>query len=274
MSMKQRILGTALGRMAASARDMANVMGAACWRPETAGTLLNDRLASILVTRLCKSRKCFIDVGAHIGSIISEVARHDPSVTIIAIEAIPEKVANLRKKFPLVELHACALGESEGEVAFYVNTRRSGYSSLRRPSSSEESETREIKVPLKRLDSLVASDRIDVMKVDVEGAELGVFRGGERLIAENRPTVMFESGPTTDDGLGYPKEALWRWFAERDYAVLIPNRVAHNDPGLSQDGFLESHLYPRRTTNYFAIANERLVEIRDRARDVLNIRVT
>jgi hypothetical protein len=37
------------------------------------------------------------------------------------------------------------------------------------------------------------------------------------------------------------------------------------------DGFIDSHIYPRRCTNYFAIPSERRIEIRDRARDILGI---
>jgi hypothetical protein len=85
---------------------------------------------------------------------------------------------------------------------------------------------------------------------------------------------MFESGPPAENGLAYTKDALWQWFADRDYAVVVPNRVAHDDPGLSRDGFVESHLYPRRTTDYFAVAKERRAEVRERARAILNVRVT
>jgi hypothetical protein len=58
---------------------------------------------------------------------------------------------------------------------------------------------------------IISSDRIDVIKIDVEGAELGVLRGSEKLVTKNRPSIMFEGAPPRDDGLGYTKEALWRW---------------------------------------------------------------
>ena len=163
-----------------------------------------------------------------------------------------------------------ALGESDGEATFFLNKRRSGYSSLGGLPGSDRPYVTEIRVPLKKLDGAISSDAVDVIKIDVEGAELGVLRGGDQLIARSRPTIMFESRPAAD-GLGYTKESLWQWFAEREYAVLVPNRVAHNGPGLTQDSFLESHLYPRRTTNYFAVPIEYHVEIRNRARDVLKI---
>jgi FkbM family methyltransferase len=237
------------------------------------GTLANDQLAVFLATRLCRPSGLFLDIGAHIGSIISEVAHRCPSAKIVAIEPIPEKVAHLRAKFPFAEIHECALGDSNGESRFYVNTRRSGFSSLGKPQA-ENGGIVEIKVLIRKLDNLIASHQIDVIKIDTEGAELGVLRGGDRLVTNNRPTILFESGPTRDDGLGYTKEALWTWCAQRDFDIIVPNRLPHNGPGLSLDGFLESHLYPRRTTNYFAVPKERRIEIRDRARVILKIRVS
>jgi len=269
------ILGTTIGRIAMSARNAFDIMCAAYSHPESVGTLANDQLATALITKICQPNRTFIDVGAHIGSIISSVMQNDRSIRIIAIEAIPEKVNNLRQKFPTVEFHECAVGDSEGEISFFINTRQSGYSSLGRPpTSSGDQSIAEIKVPIKRLDSLISSSDVDVVKIDTEGSELGVLRGSTNLLARCRPIIMFESAPSVNDGLGYTKEALWEIFSEQDYAVLIPNRVAHNDLGLSKEGFIESHLYPRRTTNYFGIPNERRLEIRDRARDVLKIAIS
>jgi hypothetical protein len=80
---------------------------------------------------------------------------------------------------------------------------------------------------------------------------------------------MFESGPPLDNGLGYTKESMWEWLHERGFDIVVPNRVAHDGQGLNLDGFVEAHLYPFRTMNYFAIPKERRLEIRDRARNAL-----
>lgn len=273
--MKQMLLGTAAGTIALAGRDRIALLHAAIFCPDAEGTLANDQLATTLVSALCQSNKIFLDVGAHIGSVIAAVMQHDKSVSIVAIEAIPEKIAKLRKKFPSIDLHGCAVDNITGEVSFFINKKKSGYSSLARPSKQSASNVTEISVPINKIDDLLSSDQVDVMKIDVEGAELGVLQGSEKLILKSRPTIMFESAPLPDDdGLGYTKEAIWAWLTEQHYVVLVPNRVAHNDPGLSQEGFLESHLYPRRTTNYFAIPTERRVEIRDAARAVLGMRVS
>jgi hypothetical protein len=92
-----------------------------------------------------------------------------------------------------------------------------------------------------------------------------------KILLKNRPTIILESVLQLDSEFGYTKEELYDFFNSNNYAILIPNRLAHDDPGLSKEAFLEGHLYPRRTTNYFAIPRERRVEIRDRGRNILNI---
>jgi len=266
---RERFVDTRLGRFALTARGALETLIALYSRPENIGVLINDQIATSLLVRLCRENKSFIDVGAHIGSIVSQVAYHGPSIKIVAIEPIPGKVANLRRRFANIEVIGCALGDTDlGEIAFFIHKKRSGYSSLIKPR--QDADTIEIKVPLRKLDNLISpSDSVDVIKIDVEGAELGVLRGSENLISRNRPVVMFESGPVAEHDFGYSKEDMWRWWNERAYELLLPNRVAHDGSGMSLDCFLDAHVYPRHTTNYFAVPTERRIEIRDRAR-VLN----
>jgi FkbM family methyltransferase len=267
--MKTSLVGTRVGRLALAARGAVELLRATYLSLESIGTVANDHLATRLVTRLCLPGKGFIDVGAHVGSITSAVIDHDPSIKIYAIEPMAEKASHLRRRFPTVEVHQCALGDSHAEVPFFVNPVQSGYSSLRRLAAGGDAIA--TTVSLRKLDALISSNDIDVIKIDVEGAELGVLRGGNDLIAKNRPVVMFESGALLDDEASGAAESIWLWLQDRDFDIAVPNRVAHNGPGMSLDGFLDAHLYPRRTTNYFAIPRERRVEIRERARAILRI---
>jgi len=268
---KQWLLGSAFGRALMAWRSRRELVQAARQTPESVGTIANDQLATLLVTRLPQPNTTFVDVGAHIGSIISEVARHEPQVKIVAIEAMPDKASRLVRKFPAVTIHASAVGEEAGTVPFYVRSEQSGFSSLSKPGEGATGGIEEVQVPIQRLDDLVAPDGVDVMKIDVEGAELGVLRGCPNLIAASRPVIMFESGPEDATELGYTKPMMWQLLTEHDYGLHVPNRVAHNDEGLSEEGFVESHVYPRRTTNYFAIPKERRTAVRDRARAILGI---
>lgn len=270
LQIKQYILGSFIGYAALVLRDRFTLLSSALLQPESVGMVANDQIASLLITKICRPEKTFIDVGAHIGSVIAKVHYHDKTIKIIAIEAVPEKATRLKNKFPHAEIHACALGKIDGETSFFVVPGQSGYSSIH-PLRYHDS-SREIKIPIRRLDSIVNTTDIDVVKIDVEGAELDVLFGMERILSDCRPTILFESGPIKNNNQ-HVKEALWSYFDQHDYSILIPNRVAHNDQGLSLDGFTNAHPYPRLTTNYFAVPKERRNEIRDRARKILGIRI-
>lgn len=271
MNIKQVLLGNRFGDLAMFSREKIDLLRAAISQPEAVGTIANDQLAGRLVCSICDPNKTFLDIGAHIGSVTSAVHRYDATVNIIAVEAIPEKAEKLRRKFPYIPIHACAVGEEEGEIAFFIDLKQTGYSSINRPTNL--SQIREIQVPIQRLDSLISRDtEVDVIKIDIEGAELGALRGAIGILSRSNPTVMFESAPTPSDANDAKKD-LFDYFDQRHYAILVPNRLAHNDNGLTEAGFLESHLYPRRTTNYFAVHKDRRQEVRDKARRVLGIRV-
>lgn len=264
--MKALLIGTPVESFLFGCRERAIAARSALFDAENVGDIANNAIAGQLVGRLCKPGMTFIDVGAHIGSVVS-AARRDKSVKVIAVEAIPAKAANLRRKFPDIQVHECAVGDSEGLVSFFIDPRRDGYSSLARTGGATE----EIKVTIKRLDDLVSADDVDVIKIDVEGAELGVLRGAEQIIARCRPVVMFESGP--EEVLGFTKSEMWEWLSQRDYGLFAPNRVCHTGAPMNLSIFLDSHEYPRRCTNYFAVPNERVLEIRDRARKLAGIEV-
>ena len=266
---KARLLGNSFGWWLLGIRDKLTIVRTAWRSPESVGTVANDQLAALLVVSLCRSGHVFVDVGAHIGSITAGARRNSRPSKIVAVEAIPERAASLRRRFPDVEVAQCAVGESDGsEVAFFVNAAQSGYSTLAR-----EEGLREIKVALRTLDSVLGGHAVDVIKIDIEGGELGALRGAVNVLSTHRPTVMFESAPGCGSRLGYSTTDLWRFFEGLGYVVAAPNRLAHDGDDMSLEAFNDSHLYPRRTTNYFAVPRERRDEMRERARLVLGIRV-
>jgi hypothetical protein len=121
--MKQIILGTFLGKFALVARDKCEIIKTTFINIESLGTISNDQMATFLVTRLCKPNKIFVDIGAHIGSIISAVTYHDSTIKIIAAEAVPEKALSFRCKFPSVDVYEYAVGDpgdEEETVSFYT----------------------------------------------------------------------------------------------------------------------------------------------------------
>lgn len=265
--LKGIIVNTGLGQAGLNLREKIALHKAALDDLENVGMISNDLIARTLLERLCAPGRIFLDVGAHIGSVIAGVMRHSAPARIIAIEAIPEKAAALRARFPKAEIHETAVSDHEAEVDFTIDLARPGYSSLNPELKAQTSASRVIRVPMTTLDAIVPDDGIDLVKIDVEGAELGVLRGAETMIAKSRPIVMFESGAIEMEG--FPKTGLWEWFEDHGYEVALPMRVAHQAPGLSLETFADAHEYPRMTTNYYGIPRERRDETRLRARKLL-----
>lgn len=244
-------------------RTKAELLTQAHKRSLSVGTVMNDHLSTFLVVRLCGTDKAFVDIGAHIGSIISGVKTLSRPSKIIAFEAIPDKARKLSSKFKDVEVHECAVSDRTGLARFFIDEKLSGYSSLNKINNA-----REITVEMNLVDNLVDRDDVDVIKIDIEGAELGALRGAVKLIERCKPVIMFESGP--GEVLGYTKEAMWQFFKSHGYQLFIPNRLPHSAKGLSLEAFIDSHQYPRRTTNYFAVHESRVDEIKAKALDIIS----
>lgn len=268
--LKRMLVNTGAGQVAMTLRDRSALLKSALNDVENAGMLANDLLARNILERLCEPGGIFIDVGAHIGSVIAGVGRHSNPAHIIAIEAIPEKVVALRKNFPAAEIIETAVSDQETDADFIVDISRPGFSSLNAAVAADTLSSRTIRVKVTKLDSVVPHDGIDLIKIDVEGAELGVLRGAEAVVNGSRPTIMFESGATEMDG--FPRSHLWQWFEDHDYEVTLPMRVAHTSPGLTLETFQACHYYPRITTNFYGIPKERRDEIRLRARTALRLK--
>ena len=255
------LVGSRLGDFMMAARRNAALLGLALLHPEQFDCAYNDELALRLTAALCEGD--FLDVGAHIGSVSAAVLRRHPEARIIAIEAVPEKAAWLKRRFPGIDVRECAVADRRGRATFHVDLDQPGYSSLLGTPSKHAS--RAIDVELLPLDELLPAPSVSFVKIDVEGAEIEVLRGAPALTARCRPLFVFESAL-----LGDPP-AIWHWFAEREYGLYAPCRVAHDGDGMPLEAFLDSHAYPRRTTNYLAIPNEKRAQVRAAARRELGV---
>ncbi|MDZ4817343.1 MAG: FkbM family methyltransferase [Planctomycetota bacterium] len=272
LRIKHLLTPTIAGRWLENAREQMDLWKAMHGQSEKGSLLFQNRCGRILLASLCRPGRVFMDVGAHIGSVIASVNHCVSNARIIAIEADPEKAHWLKATFPSVLIHNCAVGAQEGEVQFDIDLEKPGFSSIA-SNLKQPREVRSIRVPMHRIDTLyVGTTPVDLIKIDVEGMELAVLQGTANLIARHRPTVYFESA-LQSNAFGFTCMDLYNWFAERKYQIVIPNRVAHDGVPLSRDGFAEAHHFPQRTLNYFAIPTERRLDIRDRARVILGVRV-
>ncbi|HLA63333.1 MAG TPA: FkbM family methyltransferase [Rhodothermales bacterium] len=131
------------------------------------------------------------DVGANVG-YYTRLAAHlvGPTGAVHAFEPTPHAYRLLELNaadLPCVQAHRLALSDHDGETTIYV--RASGdLSSLAGGDGAEA-----VPVRVARLDTALAGvERLDFLKVDVEGFEPEVLRGAQRAMEVHRPVVTFE----------------------------------------------------------------------------------
>jgi FkbM family methyltransferase len=148
-----------------------------------------------------------IDVGAHEGSVLRDLVALAPDGRHLAFEPIPEMRARLDAEFgpaPNVEVRGAALSDENGEAVFHHVTTAPGYSGLKQRDMPAGEEVQTIRVPTERMDDVLPEDFApDLIKIDVEGAEMLVLRGGAETIARHRPTIVFEHGAGGFEQYGY-----------------------------------------------------------------------
>jgi FkbM family methyltransferase len=206
-----------------------------------------------VIERLVKPSSNCIDVGCHYGTTLSAFCRRAPSGRHLAFEAIPQKARFLRRKFPEVEIREVALSDEPGRAAFYVRCGATGFSSLGRPMGGQVAE---IEVECARLDDVAPSDRsFDMLKVDVEGAELPVFRGGRQTILQHRPAILFECGPGGPPSFGYSPSELYDFVeGQLHYSVFFLKDFLAAGPPSSREAFTRAiTCYPFGGFNWVAL---------------------
>lgn len=153
----------------------------------------HESLAIVLPFLLKRNSNC-VDVGANLGDVLEVFCRLCPEGRHVAFEPLPHHAASLRSRFPAVTVHETACSDQSGQTSFFHTLGDDAYSGLKRTEDAPQvTGVQEITVKLARLDDLLdPNQRVDVLKIDVEGAELAVLRGARQTLAKWRPTVVFE----------------------------------------------------------------------------------
>ena len=146
-----------------------------------------------LVGHLLKDSGAVVDVGANAG-IYSAIALQSRR-WVAAFEPMPEEATRLRRLIGTRGIvHQVALSDRCGKATLHVPYVSDGIVTTRSSLEANvdaELEHRDIEVTVATLDSFGLSD-IAFIKIDVEGHELSVLRGGVETIIRSRPNLLVE----------------------------------------------------------------------------------
>jgi FkbM family methyltransferase len=160
-------------------------------------------LEAEILRELLSPGMCVVDVGANIGYyalLFSSVV--GPAGKVTCLEPDPENLVELRHNLALNGLSNVSL------LPIAAGSRDSVVSMRRGLNARVVAEGGNLSVDVKRLDSL-GLERVDLIKLDVEGYECDVLEGARKLLEKHRPSLFVEVHPNL-----LPSRDKLRWIAD------------------------------------------------------------
>lgn len=158
-----------------------------------------EDLLEDVIFRLASTSSKFLDIGANMGFYSVGASMIGKNLEVMAFEPNPSIRESLKQNIELnhveknIEILEFALSDFIGDATFSVPAfTGSGGGSLKN-LHPEEGSPSEFSVKVEKLDNLRSQTfGTDLIKIDVEGAEFQLIKGGIETIRENRPTIVVE----------------------------------------------------------------------------------
>ena len=229
-------------------------------RPRARQSRGYDRLTVQIMSSVLEPSSCCVDAGAHRGGMLLHMAELAPQGQIFAFEPLPDLAGRLRKRWQgssHVQVFDLALSDSSGTQTFHEVVDSPGKSSFRRMGHvAPGARVREIPVRTARLDDVVPPEtRIRFIKVDVEGAQLEVFRGARRILSRDQPFIVFEHGMLAQEGYGTTSDMIYDLLVDEcGLEISLLSDWLSRRPCLTRDQ-LNGHVGHHATSHFCFLAH-------------------
>jgi FkbM family methyltransferase len=223
------------------------------WEPHVTG----------LFERLLRPGMSVADVGANVGYFtVLSAGLVGPSGHVYAFDPNPENCRLIalsvdRNAFTTVRLFPVALGASN-DHAYFTHAIGSNGGIAAEPSLTEGNVSM---VPVCRLDSLLDRD-VDLLKIDVEGAEHLVVQGALALIDRARPVVVSEFSTEMISRVSRVRPADYLGtLTARDYRLFVIERSGELRGMGSPQVLLDAWPHPLHIEDLLLVPRERAAEV-------------
>lgn len=210
------------------------------------------RTAEVFFER-AKTARVVVDAGAHFGYYTYLAATAAPAAQVFAFEPIAELAERIaentrRNGYHNVRVAAMALSNRNGQASFFINRDSPAMSGLDR---RDDGNSTRIEVAVVRAaDHLHAHgiDKVDLVKVDVEGHEQEVIEGMGDLRRLGRPDVICEVLPGGGADGDRRRELLRRRFADSGYECywISPHGLVRESTVAGHPPFDANYLFTAR----------------------------
>ncbi len=215
-----------------------------------------DRLTNkILKSELREDSNC-IDIGSHRGEILELFIQYASKGRHFAFEPVPFLFEGLTEKYSLrARISSLALSDIKGEANFKYVKNAPAYSGLQtRKYDIKHPVVEDIFVQVNTLDEVIPEDlRLDLVKIDVEGAEFHVLKGGRSLLKKWKPVIIFECGLGASDYYKTDPGELFDFICgELDMKLYTLPAYANGKKVLNHEQFTD--IYWSNSEYYFVAA--------------------
>ena len=174
----------------------------------------------------------FVDIGAHIGYCSLRAATLvGPNGRVIAIEANPETIRKLRDNVAAsganVTVEAAACSDSETTLEFFAGSQtNSGSGSISKDNAGSWGALSAVySVQARPLDAILEAakvSRVDMVKIDVEGAELMALKGGRSTLSKYHPVLLIELEEQYLNAMGTSSGGVKEFLRSYNYSCQGP----------------------------------------------------
>lgn len=214
------------------------------------GSAFYEKEMLVALGRLLSKGDLVVDAGANIGNHSIFFAKC-VGCRVIAFEPVISTFSLLRKNIVLNDVESLVDARNVGLGSHGGKARIASFDPANIGGTSLSIEA-EGDIEIATLDELIPEDRVALLKVDVEGMDLDVLKGAQKLLRRDRPLVVCEAATETQRipvsafmaGLGYVAAACYN---ATDTYLFMPAKTALEKSKLTGYGFEEVIALQRET---------------------------
>ena len=181
----------------------------------------------------CKEGAVILDIGAHIGLFASIAAKMAGSKgKVFAFEPTPDTFSVLQQTIRINKLENViepvnqAMGKDTGIATFFISDAEADNSNSL-VSYKIDRNLSGVKVEINTIDNFVAAtklNKIDIIKIDVEGAEYDALKGGMDVFKKWRPYCILAIHPEPIATKGDTLEDIYDLLLQLNYRICCDNK--------------------------------------------------
>jgi FkbM family methyltransferase len=220
--------------------------------PRYAGGGIHEKVVTGMLVGELQSARCFADIGAHLGWFTCVAAKHMPLGNVFGFEMDNLSFSLLEQNVATndcanVEVYNVAVSDVSG-IASYKRYSMHPNAALRLQANTKDEQSGSVSVDSVALDEFFESKGVapDVVKIDVEGAEMNVLMGMRQTLRNCRPVLFLEIHPPNLRYFNTSTSAIFSLLIEHHYSVFeVESMRSHESKKrlrlLRQDSILEDN---------------------------------